>query len=241
MSGVDPGVILQDVRLTANFKSSKMELVPGALVGVLESPDQAFSRVAKGSLWETDVQTFIRDPDTSVQVLYSLNAGLTWSDISLLAAANPSSGSIRFRVILSRTTVDAISPLFEILRARYATLDLEDAGVDVIPRMGPWILIMREPPSTGYRKQEYGDIPIEENLPMWTAGLSSFDPSLKANSAEELIKGPAVLIRLMDGARAGNRYVAVDWKNSDPMAYQIVMQSFKMRIADPVEPMSLVF
>lgn len=242
MSASDADVTLTDLRLTKNYQSSKLELVDGALTGVVESADKPFSRTVFGAVWETSVQYYLMESDySSVAVEYSLDSGGTWLDLSNLPSETMLTGVIRFRVTMSRTEVEARSPLFEMLRARYATIPLSNPDVNDVYRKGPWILIMREPPSTGYRKQDYGDLPIEENLPLWTAGLGMFDSSITMGSTDELIQGPEALVRLLDGARAGNRYVATSWQNSDPMAYIIVSQTFKMRITDSVDPMSLVW
>jgi len=243
MNGADTGVTLTDVRMTKSFKSSKVELVDGALTGVIESGDKPFTRDAVGSTWEVDSQYFLREEGvTSVVVQYSLNGGAGWSDISDLSVQNPTSGMIRFRAILSRDEADALTPYFEIVRARYSHVGLskEDPATGDY-RVGPWILVMREPPKTGYRKQEYGDLPIEENMELWTAGMSVFDPTITVGSPQEMVKGPKVAMEILQGARAGTRYVTTNWKNSDPMAYIIVNQTFTIRIADPVEPMSLLW
>ncbi len=242
LSGVDTSAVLTNVQLTKAFRSAKMELVSGALTGTLESADMPFARSVFGSKWEVDIQSFELEPaESSVVAEYSLNSGTTWDLLSNLETVNPLDGTIRFRVTLTRISVDALSPMFEILRARYARIALTRKQPSGEHRMGPWILVMREPPTTGYQKQEYGDIPIEDGLEFWTAGLSLFDPSIELGTAAELIEGPSVLIDILDGARAGNRYVATSWKNSDPFGYMIVSQTFKIRIADDVGPYSLVW
>jgi hypothetical protein len=242
MSASDPDNTLTNLRLTRNYQSSKLELVEGALVGVVESTDKPFSRTVFGATWGTSVQFYLMESDySSITVEYSLDAGAGWLSLSNLPAETTQTGTIRFRVTMSRTDANARSPLFEMLSARYATIPLSNPDVNGVYRKGPWILIMREPPSTGHRKQDYGDQPIEEGLEMWTAGLAMFDSSIPYGSAGEVIKGPEVLMQLLDGARAGNRYMATAWKNSDPMAYIIESQTFKMRITDDVDPMKLVW
>jgi len=242
MTGMDVDATLTNLRLSKNFKSAKLELVDDALSGTIESADKPFIRDVLGSTWEADYWSLVREDGVSdVVVEFSLDSGGSWSPICDLLTVNPSSGNIRFRATLTRDTANVLSPFFEVVRARYATIALSREDVGGSYRMGPWILIMREPPTTGYKKQEYGDIPLEDGLEFWTAGLSLFDPTITVGSEEEMIKGPNVLIEVLDGARAGNRYVTTTWKNSDPFGYIITSQTFKIRIADPVEPMSLVW
>lgn len=242
MSASDTDATLTSLRLTKNYQSSKLELVDGALTGTVESADKPFSRTVFGSTWATSVQYYLMEADySSVVVEYSLDSGTTWLALSNLLSETTLTGTIRFRATLSRTETAARSPLFEMLRARYATIPLSNPDMNDVYRKGPWILIMREPPSTGYRKQDYGDQPIEEGLTMWTGGLSMFDSSIATGSTEEMVKGPEALVQLLDGARSGNRYIASAWQNSDPMAYIITSQTFKVRITDSVDPMSLVW
>ena len=242
LSASDEDATLTDVRLTKNYQSSKLELVDDAIQGTIESEDLPFSRTVLGSSWETSVQYFLMESDySSVGIEYSFDSGLTWYDLEDLTSDTTQEGSIRFKATLSRDDTDVRSPLFEMIRARYSTIPLSNSDMLGVYRKGPFILIMRGPPSTGYRKQDYGDQPIEEGLDMWTAGLGMFDPSIELGSLAELVKGPDALIKLLDGARAGNRYVATAWQNSDPLAYLLVSQTFKTRIADSVDPFSLVW
>lgn len=241
MSGVDSDITLTGVQLTKNFKSAKITLVDGALTGVIESGDKPFNRTVVGSFWDVDFQVFNREDTTSVVIEYSLDSGSTWTDVCALAGQNPVSGTIRFRATLTRPDANTLSPFFEMLRVRYQTIEFSNYRSDENYRFGPWILIMREPPSTRYNKQEYGDVPLENGLEVWTAGLATFDPSIEPGSDAELVKGPEVFIEILDGARKGNRYLTTQWKNSDPFAYILISQTFQVRIIDEVEPLQLVW
>lgn len=240
MTGFDPDVTLTHVR-KADFKSAKMVLEDGEIWGTIESGDKPFSRTVLGSKWEYQSLFFLREEAmTDVVVEYSLDSGETWNDIATLPIANPSSGTIRFKATLRRDEPEALSPYFEIVRARYATISLsKPSGVGY--RMGPWILVMRAPPQTRQRKYEYGDIPMEEGLTFWTAGLALFDPKIEYGSREELISGPDTFIEILDGVKVGNRYLSVQWQNSDPFGFIIVSQTFQIRIVDPVGPLGLVW
>lgn len=241
LSGSDPDASLTGVMLSTAWKSAKVVLEPGATSGVIESVDMPFTRDAYGSAWSAEALYFLpEETESSVVVEYSLDGGDTWAPIETLCAVNPVSGTIRFRATLTRTSEDVISPQFEIVRARFARLPLANLSAGQY-RMGPWILIMREPPKTRHRKYEYGDIPVEDGLSFWTAGLAFFDPSIAPGSDEELLKGPLVFIEVLDGARRGSRYVTTSWQNSDPFGYILVSQTFEIRIADPAGPFHLVW
>lgn len=240
LSASDDDAVLVGTEVTTDFKSAKAILEDGALTGTIESSDKPFSRTALGSEWEYEEVSFEREG--SVTVEYSLDGGTTWKAMSELSVENPSSGSIRFRATLTRDIMTDLSPLFEIVRARYATIDKREISiVNNEYRWGPWILIMNTIPDRQYIKTERGDIPKQNGLTFWTSGLSMFDPSIAIGSEEELITGPGVLIKIIDGVMAGNRYITTTWRQSDPFAYSIIQQEFHIRVEDSVGPYSLVF
>lgn len=248
MSSTDTDITLTGLEITNKFKSSKVQLTSGTLSGTIESGDKAFSRTASGAVWEYDESSFIRiDGDSSVTVEYSIDAGSTWEDIADLVTNNPASGSIRFKATLTRTSSSILSPLFEIVRARYGSIDLEGTrrspgdSDECVDQYGPWIYVMNEKPLQNYIKSDYGDLPTY-TMKFWTMGLASFDSSLVVNSTDELLEGPSVAFRFLDGALANERkYVMTNWQMSDPGAYMVTIQTFTMRVADEVGPYSLLW
>jgi len=242
MSATDSDVTLTDVEVTNTFKSSKVQLTSTATTGTIESGDKSFSRTVFGSEWEYDVSSFIRIAgDSSITVEYSVDSGSTWEDIADLPTANPSSGTIRFKATLTRTSTSILSPLFEIIRARFSTIALNDQ-VDGKYVYGPWIYVTNSKPRQNYIKSEYGDLP-NYTMNFWTVGLSSFDSvNYTENTQDELLEGPSVAFRFLDGALAGDRkYVMTDWQMSDPSGYQITIQTFTLRVADEVGYYSLIW
>jgi hypothetical protein len=237
MSATDSDVVLTNTEITTEFKSAKITLSETATTGTVESGDKSFSRSAVGSVWEYDSQSFVREEAySSCLVEYSLNSGSTWSNISNLVTENPSTGLIRFRATLTRDTTDILAPFFEIVRARYSTINTSTDG-----RRGPWILLMRPSPKLNTVKSEWGDRPTSDVMPVWTAGLSMFDPSIAVGTQDELIKGPGAMFEILDGALVGYRYVMTNWQYSDPFGYMIVTQNLNIRIVDPVDPYSLIW
>lgn len=242
MSAVDTDVTFTNTEITTEFKSSKVVLSTGSLSGTVESGDKAFSRTEIGSVWEADAQTYIRIAGQSdVTVEYSLDSGGTWSGISNLATANPASGVIRFRATLTRSTAAILSPLFEIVRARYATIPVASEQPDGTFRVGPWVLLMKSVPVEKKTKNEHGDRINQDNTKMWTAGLSMFDSSIEVGSTGELIRSKHTVFKALDGVQAGTFYVMSDWMLSDPFGMIIVSQTFTARMADPSGPYYLIW
>jgi hypothetical protein len=243
LSAVDTDAVLSDVLLTTDFKSSKIELVETATTGYIESGDKSFTRSAIGSVWEYNVASVIQEPlYASLTTEYSLDSGSTWNPIAQLVTDNPSTGSIRFRITLTRDDTDVLSPMFEIIRARYATLNVEAERVDGTAGWGPWIRILNSKPFKSYTKSEYGDLPNYGELTFWTTGLGLFDESIEKGSSEELFDvSPNVMFEILDGASAGTRYVLYSIQHSDPAGYVVVTQTFKLRLVDNDDPLTLVW
>jgi hypothetical protein len=243
MSATDAGSTFTGTEVTSKIRSSKVQLQEGELTGTIESTDHSFTRSVSDSVWEYDAQTFIRDSaNSSITVEYSLDSGVTWSDISNLVIANPSSGTIRFKATLTRDTVQTRSPLFEIVRARYSRIPLGTFinPYTTGPTEGPWILAINGYPDQQYTKSEHGDQP-QGSTTFWTSGMSMFDPLVTVGSDDELIHGPNILVQFMDGALAGKRYRPTSWKQADPFAFQVTSQDFQIRVADPVGPYGYVW
>lgn len=240
LSGSDSTATMVNVVPTTGFKSSDVQIEDGYTIGELISEEFSFTRSAVGSVWEVDSHYTIREAAySSVTIEYSLNSGSTWADIATLPTVNPVSGTIMFKATLLRDSTDVLSPFFDIVRARYATISL-DNSVAGMYRVGPWILAMRDIPFRQIKKQDWGDAPLNSNEHFWTVGLADFDPSITRGSEQELITGSA-FIEFMDGAIAGTRHVITSWQNSDPFAYILVSQTFTLRAADTVGPYSLVW
>ena len=242
MSASDSDITLTNVEITTDFKSSKAGLTSSALSGTVESPDKAFSRTAIGSEWESNAVTFLRiDESSTASVEYSLDSGSTWTGMSNLSTANPSSGTIRFKATLTRTSTAILTPFFEIVRARYATLDLRDSRGDGTCTYGPWIRVLNGKPFQGYRKSDYGDFPTMDGMSFWLTGLSQWDPSIEINTPAELLSGPNLVFEILDGALANRRYVLIDWKHSDPGGFQVVTQEMKVQVENPAGAIGLIW
>lgn len=242
MASSDSDLVLTNTKVTTEIKSAKITLLDNATQGTIESGDKAFNRNAIGSEWEYDVASYVRVSQySSIKVEFSLNSGSTWSDIAELITQNPSTGSIRFRITLLRDDVSVLSPLFEIIRARYAEIDLGDQRGDGTYHKGPFIKIMPSVPDNNYIKEENGDIPLLGNANFWTIGLGAFDPRIERGSRDEMLVGPNIVIGFLDGFYKGTRWLVTSWQLSDPGGYTVMTQYFNCRAEDPAGPMALIW
>ena len=242
MSPVDSDVTLTNVEITREFKSSKIQLVSGSTEGYIESGDKPFNRNAIGSFWEYEEVSYLRnDIYSSVEVSFSLDSGSTWSAISSLSSINPSTGSIRFRATLKRDSSNVLSPFFEIVRARYAEIGLENINSKGEYQTGPFIKVIKNVPEKTIIKSEYGDYPSVAGMSFWTVGLSAFDSRIEVGSDAEKLEGPNIVVEFLDGTFKGDRFILASWALSDPRGFTVMTQTFKVRAEDSVGPFSLVW
>jgi hypothetical protein len=242
MAPTDGDVILSNLEITTDFKSSKVQIVSGETEGSLESGDKPFTRDAIGSVWDYEAVTYERISQySSVDVYYSTDSGSTWSPISNLPTDNPSTGLIRFKAVLHRDTINVLSPFFEIVRARYSEIPLGNLDADGQYQTGPFIKVIKTVPEKTIVKSEYGDYPEINGLSFWTVGLSFFDSRIEVGSDQEKLEGPNVVIEFMDGTFKGSRFILTAWSGSDPRGFTVMTQTFKVRAEDSVGPFSLVW
>jgi hypothetical protein len=224
---------LHDVEITNDFRSANIRLIDGKTTGYFVSADKEFSRTVFGSVWEYNVASFVRIAEySSIVVQYSLDSGLSWTDISQLPLVNPSTGKIRFKVTLNRDDDAVLSPLFEIVRARYSEIALNRQRADGDYFDGPWIKIMKSVQKVTNTKGDWGDSVGAVGMNFWTVGMSAFDSRIEMGSDGEKLEGPNIVIEFMDGVMAGKKGVITDWALSDPRGYTVMSQSFSVRLTD---------
>ncbi|MDC1300008.1 hypothetical protein N8Z24_00720 [bacterium] len=242
MSVKDSDITLTNVEVVTDFKSAKVGLTSTATSGTIESGDKTFTRSAIGSVWEYEAVDYLRlEDDSSVTVEYSLDSGSTWSAITNLATANPSSGSIRFKATLTRTSTSILTPFFEIVRARYGTIDQENQRADSSYTYGPFIRILNTKPYRSLLKSEYGDYPNLSGMSFWTVGLSAFDSAITTGSEEEMLDNNLTIIEFLEGALTGKRFTVTNGKMADPGATVVMTQDFTLREVDSVGPRARVW
>jgi|LSQX01.2.fsa_nt_gb hypothetical protein len=241
LSPFDENVTLVNVELTKDFKSSKCTLMTDSVEGYLESVDFPVNKIAFGSKWEYNSSELVRiDKYSSVTCEYSTDSGITWINIEDLENNDPTDGVIRFRVTLRRDILEVLSPYFSILRVRYGDIPLgEFRGED--PHRGPFIKVMTPVPTADFIKTESGNRSIVNNMTSWTLGLSSFDKRIESGSRDELLKGPYITLKFLDGTYKDELFNITSWSNSDPTGQIISTQTMNLRLVDEGDPYRLIW
>lgn len=211
-SGEYQGFTLSNVTREIDYVSPRLVLADGALSGTIETPDKTYDN-SGGDAWETDTQVYVPDNTTGAEsgysVEFSTDSGGTWNDLADINGANQpvGTGTIRLRVMLSRTDVDVRSPMFSILRLRH----LRSADVNPVPISkqagsdrpllpGQILMIKTWQSQQWAALEDRGVIEEREADRSWTTGLSYWDTSVVENSPGDLIRSgevgdPAIIVQ----------------------------------------------
>jgi len=243
VASISPNLTLANLVLNTDIKPHRLELDPVATSGTMETPDIFFSRSVTNLIWEARSDFVLRDgANSSVVTEFSLDGGATWISLDDLAATNPASGRIRFRVTISRVSTAIPTPLWEVLRARFPTIPI--AG-----RIGPWILMLKTVSPDKKTQDVRGILTTSDGDRFWTAPLSLFDCQIQSQQGLGAALDPNNLIRdqafiqFLEGARRVNfnqRWSITNMSYSDPFGY-LVRQFFDARLQQEQEYTSLVF
>jgi len=240
---------LTDTERDLSIKPNRIRLTSGALTGTIETNDKPFTNPA-GLDWEFEVAAFRKFATDTIGAEFSTDGGGTWTDITLInGAAKPTgTGTLRFRVTLTRAATTTDSPDFEILRVRRAQPENQNpvaAGVrdDLQPGQ---ILVLR----TWYIEKTSRQLQVGRQTDFdsdrgWTTPLDFFDititpdtPPAKINDREA---GPHPFYEHAFGVEQGERFPIFQVSVSEQIDFTFTHQAFFDRRAQDGEIYHLVF
>lgn len=210
------GFTLSSVAISTATKPNLLQLTAGATTGTITTAAKPFTNptVSPGT-WEIRMDSFIRATGSTVTAQFSTD-GITYYDINLINGANRpiGTGTIRFRITLTRLAVGDPSPSFEIIRLRRPLLENKNAGIS---RWRPYaagqILILKTWVQDRTSLLE-GRGRVDEHLQdrSWTAPLDFFDTSLARDTFIDVIDDTATGIHPFieyqsDGVLQNTRYI----------------------------------
>lgn len=232
------------------IKPHRILLSAGATSGTIETPDKTYTNTDSDA-WETGLDAFIRDSGNTVTAEFSTDFGGTWTDVADINTTNTpvGSGSIRFRITLTRAAATDRSPAFEIIRARHVNsgaynethiLDVrEGVSRGQILVLRPWIQEQAQSDTgRGLTVDWMGDR-------SWTMPLDFFDTTVTADTPAARISdqkaGPHPFYEYASGIKTGDRVVMTSFKYNEEFGI-FTHQSFDERKAQPNEdPYGIVF
>lgn len=235
VSSIDPALTLASVSLFTEFTPYRLQLNVGATSGTILSPVFVVTpAVGTGNAFQFAADTYLRQPaGTSVTIEFSLNAGPFTAIATLPTTTAVNNSTIQFRVTLARTLAASRSPLFEMLRVRYARLD------------EPYIRVLKGLPTRPRSREAMGVVESDGTVRFWTVPLFVFDdlipqdPDVVAPQQSQVIQ-PKAFLEFREGAYVGKRYDLGSFSYSDPKGI-LISQIFGCRLLQPDEIQSGVF
>jgi len=224
----EPGFNLPPtIEKNANTTLHTLQLTAGVLTSSFQTPDFEVSN-PYSTEWELEGLIFNRAPGNSHNIEWSLDRGATWlgGNFKLLHLFR---GTIRFRVTLTRTSLQTVSPQFEILRFRHPIQEK------------PWVRVSR-PMGNRRKKREETGITEDES------GVSFITVPVKGSAqvfgqtvwSKPWMPDQQFFIELKEGSFAGERYIPTSYSRSETLGV-MTLQTFSVRRSIPNELFGAVF
>lgn len=233
------GFTLTGVVLDTSIKPHRLKLSTGGLTGTITTPPQAFSNPRETD-WETQVAAYRKVATDVIEAEFNTGGG--WVDIAdINGPQKPTgTGTIQFRVTMTRSSASTESPDFEILRIRRRKPEALTAIAREASLEAGQILIVRTQvveqalrSATMGRQAEWG------NDSSWTVDLALFDQERAVNSREGLLRdsdaGPHPFFEHASGVSQGERIVVTQIAHDDNEFDVLTWQSWTERRAQPGE------
>ena len=240
---------LSNVALDTTKKPHRLVLTGTSLSGTIVTTDQAYTN-PDAQDWDVNVDAYIRDPANVVSIEFSTNAGVTWATFASINGPNKpiGTGTVRFRITLSRALAGQRSPAFEILRMR--RIETENVNRSLVASHGRYaagqILILRTWMQERRSRQEGGrgvtnDLPGDRS---WTMPLDFFNLFLTADTPpcriDDQEPGPHPFMQHAFGIRNGERLVMTQFNWNEQFGI-FTHQAFAQRRATEGEVYNLVY
>jgi hypothetical protein len=222
--------ILSGTQNKTTKKAHVLELTTAATTGTIVTQDKAYTN-PNITAWSIRLDAYLRASGNTAAIEYSLNAGGSWTPVALTnfegsvsGAALGTSGNIRWRITLTRTSVNDLSPAFEIIRIR--RVRSEHHNRQILMRRPDYVagsILILKP-----QVQDRDDYPAlrgklvdHENQTTLTSPLDFFDTSLTADTPSCVVTsattGPHSFFEFSSGIQAKTRYSVIDTNYNDQM------------------------
>lgn len=215
--------VLTTAFISASKKANVIVLDEGALTGTIETQDKAFTNLTPAADYELKLEAYRRAAGETFTLEFSTDAGAVWDPVALTEVSSgfgftgtltppAGAGNIRFRLTMTRVSVDDLTPAFEIIRLRRV---LSEYTNQQIVRRRPGfgdgnILVLRGwtqeqdslDPSRGRLTDNLGSQAWTSPLDFFSTFLTRDTPTCKINDA----LGPHAFYTYTSGVQGGDRY-----------------------------------
>jgi len=227
---------LNNVEVATTKKGHMLQLAPGQLTGTITSSEKTYSN-APGLPYEVKLEAYRRATGSTFALHASTNGGTTWTAVALTEVPSPghgfvgvippevlpATGSVRFRVTMSRVAVTDLAPVFEIVRIRRPLIEHENPEIlRVRPDHSPGHVLILRPWVQEQDSLESGRGRIVEHLSdqTWTAPLDFFHRGLTPDTPACRIDsdvGPHPFYAFSSGVQAATRYALTQIRYNDQL------------------------
>lgn len=257
---------LTDVSVSTLKKSNVLVLNNGELTGSIVTQDKAFTN--PNSLdYALKIELYRRAPGTTFVLEFSTDAGTSWTPVTLTEVASPGfgfigtiagadlpgTGSVRFRITMTRASLNDLPPAFEILRIRRVLS--ENVNPQIVRRRPDYspgnILALFTHVNEGDSLEvSRGLLTEHQAARSWTNPLDYFDITLTRETPpcriKDLDAGPHPFIGYVSGVQGGDRYILTRMQYNEQFVTVFTHQLFDERRAigsatAPGEPTWLVW
>lgn len=249
---VTAGWVLTGCSLDYKIKPNRVLLDSGVVSGTVETTDKLFTN-PNGDDWEIRIDSFVRSTGGTVTAEFSTDGGTTFYSVGAINGANKptGSGTIRFRITMTRTAAAEKSPAWEVIRARRVLSENVNQGIvraraidnsflpGQILMARTWVMerTIRDA-GRGRNTDHQGD-------KAWTTPLNFFDISLTPETPPVAIQdresGPHPFYEIAFGIRSGIDRYALYQESYNEQLLVFTHQAFFDRLVQQGENYHLVF
>lgn len=242
-----------NVEVGTSIKSNKAFLAEGETTGEIVTSGKTYTNPNLDA-WELRLDTYLRATGSTATLEYTINGGDDWTAValtnnegSITGAALGTSGTIAFRITLTRLSADDLSPAFEILRLRRFKSEgeplywVERRRQDYV--QGSILVLKPWTQEQDFLEPGRGRVIDHLATRSWTAPLDFFDLTLTHDTPQCKIEdhaGPHAFYKISTGFDLGTIYPITKIAYSEKFGI-FTHQVFDDRRAQAGEPYHLVW
>jgi hypothetical protein len=227
-SSIHNDLVLTNVELNKTITPFRLQLATGQISGTILTPSYTITDTNLGA-WEVHLDAFPRAAGNTVVGEFTIDNGGTWNPLVNLGTANlnpTSGGTIQFRVMMTRSSISSVSPLFEIIRARFPVVPSPRTR-NPDPAAPGDILVLKTWDQERFRREMAGVQTEVEGDRFWTLPLTFFDSRINRETFAAIL-GPDHFLEEAKGPETGVRYVST--KHSYSRQFKMfTRQEFNLR------------
>lgn len=243
---------LVNCAIDRRVKPNRILLDTTATSATIVTQDKTFTNPNDDD-WTFRSDDFLRDVGNTVSVEFSTDAGVSWTSVAAINGPNKptgASGTVRFRITLTRASTSTKSPAFEVLRMwrprseHSSSRIISERSQDSSFAAGQILIARSQVSERTSRDVARGRLTEHSSDACWTSGLSFFDSTITVDTPDDRIldreAGPHPFYQSAYGIDLGTRYALyAQTYNQELLVF--THQAFSDRRTQDAEAYSLVY